>query len=141
MSKREDIAVNIVQTLLAMTAVRLGKVTREPIIIAELSRQALPAVFVESADEQREQLTAGSGRLGTINYNLDILVAGDTRDSDRNHIVEAIEEALETDVRRGGNALDGEVITVEVIDPGEAVPYATMRLVYQVTYRYERGNA
>lgn len=141
MSKREEIAKNIVTTLAAMTSPRLGRVTREPIVISELSRQALPAVFVESADETREQLTMGLGRIGTINYNLDILVTSDTRDTDRNRLVEAIEEALEVDVRRGGNALDGEVTVVEVIDPGEAVPYATMRVVYQVQYRYERGAA
>ena len=114
-------------------------VTREPIIIEEISRQAIPAVFVESADEEREQLTAGTARLGRISYNLDILVKSDMRDTDRNRLVEAIEEKLEEDVRRDSKALDGEVVVVEVIDPGEAVPYATMRMVYLVTYRYERG--
>jgi len=141
MSKRENIANNIVRTLAAMSVPRLGRVTREPIVIAELSRQALPAVYVESADESREQLTAGNGRMGTITYNLNIVVSSDTRDSDRNIIIEGIEEALEVDVRRDGNALDGEVTDVEIIEIGEAVPYASMRLVYQVMYRYERGAA
>ena len=139
MSKREDIAVDIVKALKAITSPRLGMVTREPIVISEISRQAIPAVYVESADEEREQLTSGNARLGRISYNLDILVASDMRDTDRNKLVEAIEEKLEADVRRGGLALDGEVTIVEVIDPGEAVPYATMRIVYLVTYRYERG--
>tara|TARA_R110000744_G_scaffold244960_5_gene361734 strand:- start:2640 stop:3065 length:426 start_codon:yes stop_codon:yes gene_type:complete len=139
MSKREDIANDIVVALKAITSPRLGLVTREPIIIEEISRQSIPAVFVESADEEREQLTAGSARIGRISYNLDILISSGLRDTDRNVIVEAIEEGLEVDVRRSGNALDGEVVLVEVIDPGEAVPYATMRIVYLVTYRYERG--
>lgn len=139
MSKREDIANDIVKALKAITSPRLGMVTREPIVISEISRQAIPAVFVESADEEREQLTNGSARLGRISYNLDILVSSDMRDTDRNRLVEAVEEKLEEDVRRGGLALDGEVTIVEVIDPGEAVPYATMRIVYLVTYRYERG--
>lgn len=139
MSKREDIANDIVVALKAITSPRLGLVTREPIIIEEISRQSIPAVFVESADEEREQLTAGSARIGRISYNLDILISSGLRDTDRNAIVEAIEEGLEVDVRRSGNALDGEVVLVEVIDPGEAVPYATMRIVYLVTYRYERG--
>ena len=139
MSKREDIANDIVKALKAITSPRLGMVTREPIVISEISRQAIPAVFVESADEEREQLTNGSARLGRITYNLDILVSSDMRDTDRNRLVEAIEEKLEEDVRRSGLALDGEVTIVEVIDPGEAVPYATLRVVYLVTYRYERG--
>jgi hypothetical protein len=139
MSKREDIANDIVRALKAITSPRLGLVTREPIIIDEISRQAIPAVFVESADEEREQLTAGSARLGRISYNLDIIVKSDMRDTDRNALVESIEEKLEQDVRRDNNALDGEVVLVEVIDPGEATPYATMRIVYLVTYRYERG--
>jgi hypothetical protein len=139
MSKREDIAEDIVRTLKQITSPRLGMVTREPIVISEISRQAIPAVFVESADEEREQLTNGGARLGRISYNLDILVSSDMRDTDRNRLVEAIEEELEKDVRRNGLALDGEVQIVEVIDPGEAVPYATMRIVYLVTYRYERG--
>jgi hypothetical protein len=139
MSKREDIAEDIVRTLKQITSPRLGMVTREPIVISEISRQAIPAVYVESADEEREQLTTGSARLGRISYNLDILVSSDMRDTDRNRLVEAIEEELEKDVRRNSLALDGEVTIVEVIDPGEAVPYATMRIVYLVTYRYERG--
>jgi hypothetical protein len=139
MSKREDIANDIVRALKAITSPRLGLVTREPIIIDEISRQAIPAVFVESADEEREQLTAGSARLGRISYNLDIIVKSDMRDTDRNALVESIEEKLEQDVRRDNRALDGEVVLVEVIDPGEATPYATMRIVYLVTYRYERG--
>lgn len=139
MSKREDIANDIVKALKNINSPRLGMVTREPIVIEEISRQAIPAVFVESADEEREQLTNGNGRLGRISYNLDIVVKSDMRDTDRNALVEAIEEKLEADVRRDGNALDGEVVVVEVIDPGEAVPYATMRVVYLVTYRYERG--
>lgn len=139
MSKREDIANDIVKALKNITSPRLGLVTREPIIIEEISRQAIPAVYVESADEEREQLTMGKSRLGRISYNLDILVKSDMRDTDRNRLVEAIEEKLEEDVRRDSRALDGEVVIVEVIDPGEAVPYATMRIVYLVTYRYERG--
>jgi hypothetical protein len=139
MSKREDIANDIVKALKAISSPRLGLVTREPIIIDEISRQAIPAVYVESADEEREQLTAGTARLARISYNLDILVKSDMRDTDRNALVEAIEEKLEEDVRRNSKALDGEVVIVEVIDPGEAVPYATMRIVYLVTYRYERG--
>lgn len=139
MSKREDIANDIVRALKAITSPRLGLVTREPIIIDEISRQAIPAVFVESADEEREQLTAGSARLGRISYNLDIIVKTDMRDTERNALVESIEEKLEQDVKRDNNALDGEVVVVEVIDPGEATPYATMRVVYLVTYRYERG--
>jgi hypothetical protein len=141
MSKREDIANDIVKTLKSIASPRLGLVTREPIAIEEISRQAIPAVFVESADEEREQLTAGSARLARISYNLDILVKSDMRDSDRNRLVEAIEEYLEIDVKRNNRALDGEVVVVEVIDPGEAVPYATMRMIYLVTYRYERGAA
>ena len=139
MSKREDIANDIVKALKNITSPRLGLVTREPIIIEEISRQAIPAVFVESADEEREQLTMGKSRLGRISYNLDILVKSDMRDSDRNKLIEAIEEKLEEDVKRDSKALDGEVVVVEVIDPGEAVPYATMRIVYLVTYRYQRG--
>ena len=139
MSKREDIANDIVKALKNITSPRLGLVTREPIIIEEISRQSIPAVYIESADEEREQLTAGTARLGRISYNLDILVKSDMRDSDRNTLIEAIEEKLEEDVRRNGLAMDGEVQIVEVIDPGEAVPYATMRIVYLVTYRYERG--
>lgn len=139
MSKREDIANDIVHALKTIDQIRF--VTREPIIIENLSRQALPAVYVESADETREQLTNGLARIATIRYNLNILVASNTRDTDRNEIVELVEEVLETDVRRKGLALDGEVVVVEVIDPGEEVPYATMRLVYEVTYRYERGAA
>ena len=96
MSKRNDIVADIVTQLKTIVSPRLGRVVREPIVIEELSRQALPAIYVESADETREDRGMGGGKLSTMTVVLNTLIASDTRDEDRNTLIEAIEEKLET---------------------------------------------
>jgi len=54
MSKREDIASNIVTAISTGTSpITLKKVTREPFNVDELSEQQYPACFVQSGNEVR----------------------------------------------------------------------------------------
>ena len=58
MSKRENIANNIITVLTAVTSpITLKKVTREPFNVDELSEQQYPAIFVQSGNEQRTDET------------------------------------------------------------------------------------
>ena len=143
MSIREKIADNIVDTLRnVVPAVDVSYVTREPFDFAKLSNAQFPAILVRSAGENREDSTIGGSitqRMGTINYDLICYVKGSVIDTARNKIIEVVEEALDVDRYRGGNALDTQVITVEV-DEGSIDPIGGVIITIRVLYQYTRGT-
>lgn len=149
MSVRERIAQNIVATLEANQYTKTGdvwirKISRDPIVFEELSREAFPAVYVETSNEEREDLTMGGPditRLATVEFILDIYVAGANRDSQLNYCIDLIETALEADRTRGNNADETQLREVETIQVSEARPYSGIRMVFDVIYCYKRGVA
>lgn len=149
MSVRERIAQNIMDTLQANQYTKTGelwvrKLSRDPLVFEELSREAFPAIVVETSNEVREDLTMGGPnitRLATVEFILDIYVAGANRDSQLNYCLDLVETALDADRKRGGNADDTQLREIETIQVGEAVPYAGMRMVFDVIYCYTTGRA
>ena len=143
MSVREKIADDIVDTLKAITQpIAIKYVTREPFDFEKLSNAQYPAVLVRSADEDREDATIGgsmASRMATINYQLVCFVKGGKIDTARNNIIEAIEEGLDVDRLRSGNALDTQIISVE-IDEGSIDPIGGVIITLRVLYKYTRGT-
>jgi len=143
MSIRENIAKDIVDTLKNVTKpVNIKYVTREPFDFEKLSNAQFPAVLVRSADEDREDTTVGgtlSSRMATINYELVCYVKSSKIDTARNDIIEAIEEGLDVDRLRNGNALDTQIISVE-IDEGSIDPIGGVIITLRVLYKYTRGT-
>ncbi len=144
MSIREDIAVNLVDTLKAInTPLEVKYVTREPFEFEKLSNAQFPAILVRSAGEDREDDTLGgsmSSRTGTINYELVCFVKHKNIDTARNQFVEAIDEKLDDDRTRGGHVIDTQVISVEV-DDGTIDPIGGVIVTVQILYSYTRGDA
>lgn len=142
MSAREDIATNIVTALKAIDEpVKVKYVTRDPFDFEKLSNAQFPAILVRSADEDREDATLGgvsAQRLGTINYQLICYVKGGSLDTAKNNIIEAVEEALDVDLTRGGNALDTQVLSIET-DEGSIDPVGGVIITVRVLYQYQRG--
>ena len=142
MSKREDIAGNIVTVLTAMSSpVAANFVTREPFDFNELSNAQFPAVLIQTAGEEREDATIGDSsiqRMGTITYDVVGYVKSTTLDTARNQLAEAIEEALDADRTRGGNAKDTQVVSVE-IDDGTISPVGGVIVTVEVQYFFTRG--
>jgi hypothetical protein len=139
MSKRESIAANIVTTIDGISAIAL--VTREPFDFTKLSNAQFPAVIVQTSEENREDVTIGGStikRIGTIDYKLIGYVKGVTIDTDRNALIESLEEALDADRTRGGYALDTQIITVET-DEGAIAPVGGVLLTVRVSYNFTRG--
>ena len=129
MSNRENIASNIITVLDAMTSpVELKKITREPFQPDEISEQQFPAVYISSGDEEREDITIGYVKGTDTNI-----------DTKRNQLIEAIEEALDADRTRNGNALDTQIIAVSS-DEGTIFPYGGINMTVRVTYQFIRGN-
>lgn len=142
MSIREDIAKNIVTTLKAMRSpVSASYVTREPFEFNELSNAQFPALLVRTAGETRDDVTIGDAsisRMATVTYDVVCYVKSKEIDTARNEIIEAVEEALDSDRTRGGYAKDTQVTGID-IDDGAIEPVGGVVITVEVEYFYTRG--
>jgi len=135
MSSRENIAQEIYAALKSIRTVKLGVVSRDPIIAEELPKTGFPAVSVESMREERVRITNNMGE-STMEVELVLYVAGKNRDQQRNTVIEGIDNKLAEDRTLNKNAKDLVLTRIEAIQTGEAAPYASMRMVYTVRYCY-----
>ena len=147
MSKRENIASDIISKLDAVTSpIEFKKITREPFEVEELSDAQFPAMFVQSGDETREVASMGASGSGSYRGTIDFLIVafgkGTTTNIDtvRNQIIEVIEETLDNDITRNGNALDTQIIEAST-DEGTIYPYGGVRVTVRVIYEFIRGSA
>ena len=144
MSVRESIAKNLVTTLKDVTEpVKICYVTREPFDFAKLSNAQFPAVLVSTTTENREDQTIGGSltkRAGTISFELVCYVKDKAIDTAKNKLIEGIEEKLDTDRTRGGNALDTQVTSIQT-DDGSIDPVGGVIITVQCLYRFTRGTA
>ena len=129
MSEREDIAGDIITKLDAVSSpIEFKKITREPFEPDELSNAQFPACYVQSGDETREPSTMGAvgtgKRQGTIDFVVVGFVKGTTSNIDtlRNQLIEVVEETLDNDITRNGNALNTEIVEANT-DEGVLFPY------------------
>ncbi len=136
MSTREDIVSHLVSLLKAMNSPKLGKVERDPIVVDELPKTAFPAVYVETTNEDIEDVTMQKLRRGIIDVEVVVIVGGKSRDTQRNVVVEGIEKALMTDRTVGTYAKDISLARVEAVAVGESAPYASLRMVFNVEHHY-----
>ena len=133
---RETIVAHVYDLLKGQRSVKLGKVERDPIIPEELPRTGFPAVYVETTDEDIEDLAVAGLRNAVMNCNIVLYVNGDQRDKQRNTAVSAIEKTLMADRSLGNRARDIALTRVESIELGEAAPYASFRMVFTIEYCY-----
>jgi hypothetical protein len=129
MSEREDIASDIITKLDAVSSpIEFKKITREPFDPEELSNAQFPACYVQSGDETRELITLGDvgvgKRQGTIDFIIVGFVKGTTSNIDtlRNQLIEVVEETLDDDISRAGNALNTQLVEANT-DEGVIFPY------------------
>jgi len=147
MSKREDIAGDIITKLDAVSSpIELKLIKREPFEPEELSNAQFPAAYVQTGDETREILSLGDvgtgKRQGTIDFLIVGFVKGTTSNIDtlRNQLIEVVEETLDADITRNGNALNTQIIEANT-DEGVLFPYGGIRIVVRVLYEFVRGTA
>ena len=145
MSKREDIAANIITAISTGTSpITLKKVTREPFNVDELSEQQYPACFVQSGNEIRSDETMTSStitRQATADFVIVGYVKGTTSniDTKRNELISTIETRLNSDRTRGGYAKQTQVVEVST-DEGVLFPVGGIRMVVRVMYQYTSGT-
>jgi hypothetical protein len=145
MSKREDIASNIVTAISTGTSpITLKKVTREPFNVDELSEQQYPACFVQSGNEVRSDETisfTSALRQATADFVIVGYVKGTTTniDTKRNELITTIETRINSDRTRGGYAKQTQVVEVST-DEGVLFPIGGIRMVVRVMYQYTSGT-
>jgi hypothetical protein len=145
MSKREDIAGNIVTAISTGTSpITLKKVTREPFNVDELSEQQYPACFVQSGNETRSDQTisfTSALREAVADYVIVGYVKGTPTniDTKRNELITTIETRLNSDRTRGGYAKQTQVVEVST-DEGVLFPVGGIRMVVRVMYQYTSGT-
>lgn len=145
MSKREDIANNIVTVISTGTSpITLKKFTREPFNVDELSEQQYPACFVQSGNEVRSDITLPSAnvtREGIADFVIVGYVKGTSSniDTKRNELITTIETRLNSDRTRGGYAKQTQVVEVST-DEGVLFPIGGIRMVVRVMYHYTSGT-
>jgi len=148
MSEREDIAAHIVTTLTAVSSpITFGKVTREPFELDDLSQQQFPAVYIQTADETREDVSIKNSnitRTGTIDFRIFGFVTNGSAsttniDTKRNELVTTVETALDSDRTRSSNALDTQLVAVET-DEGSIFPYGGLIMTVRCFYKFTQGT-
>ena len=99
---------------------------------------------LQEGKETKEDQELGDGARTRIN-NLEFLINGFVKgaeaniDTARNELMEVIEEALEVDITRNGNALDTEVVSIET-DAGTLFPYGGISMIVRVMYEHQSGT-
>jgi hypothetical protein len=144
LSLREQVAINLVESLQAIDNPRVVLVTREPFDVEKLAITQFPAVLVQQTTETRETITMGAyaqgQRRGVIEFQLRGFVRGVELDTRRNELIAAVEDALDLDRNRGLRAngvMDTQVINIEIVP--RLQPLAEFIVTIQVTYNYIRG--
>ena len=147
MSVREDIATNVVQTLQGITNPAVVIVSRNPINTSDLAITQYPAIIVRTSSEDRDDETMGGVRLAQVDYTVIGYVRATASattitnniDTQRNALIEAVEEALEADRTRNGKALNCYDSNVTV-DDGSIFPIGRVDITFTVQYKYTRGT-
>lgn len=142
MARREDIVVKVTETLKAQRSVKLGKVERDPIDPNELAKTAFPAVYIETTDEDIEDITmtmgsTGQVRRGSMEIAVVLIIGGRERDTQRNIAVESIENSLMADRTLDSTVEDIRLTRVETVTTGESAPFASCRMIFTTEYCYQ----
>jgi hypothetical protein len=137
---REQITSKIVELLTAQRSVRFGKVQRDPIIPEELPKTAFPAVYIETTDEEIQDITMYSGtqpiREGIMEVAVVLVIGGKERDTQKNIAIQATEVTLMTDRTLDGLVNDCRLTRVESVVIGESAPFTTCRMIFTTEYCY-----
>lgn len=141
-SKRKLILEDVVDKIKSIQSPRLGKVSTKPEDFARLARTAFPFIQIEIADESKEDI-AREWRLATLTVDITVHLDGKSKtekvQSDLADIIEAIEEKLEEDRSRNGNAQLTELLEVSDIQE-TGYPTVSQTMSVGIQYTYNKGN-
>lgn len=141
-SVRKDIINDVVAKLKTIKTPRIGKVSEKPGDFTRLARTAYPLIQVNVASETKEDI-AMEWRLATLEIDIIVHLEGKSKtekvEEQLSEIVEAIEEKLEADRKRGNKAQITEVLDIGDIQVSD-YPTVNQTIRVGVQYTYARGN-
>jgi hypothetical protein len=140
-SIREDIAKNIVDVLKDMSDPKPVLVTREYFEVEKLAITQFPAIYIQTLNETRTDVTMKTNRRqGILTMVLRVFVRGVELDRLRNDIIERIEETLDSDRRRGtdNTTMISQVRAIRVIP--RLAPLGELEIDVEVRYTYLKGT-
>ena len=147
MSIRENIASNLKTTLEGISSpITFKKVSRMPFDPEEIADTQFPSIYIQTADETREDFALGDYSAGKRSGSIDYVIIGYVKGTDvnldtkRNEFIEVVEETLDTDRTRGGNALETKIIEVST-DAGRFYPFGECVITVRIFYEFTRGTA
>ena len=141
MSIREDIAKNIVDVLKDMSDPKPILVTREFFEVEKLAITQFPAIYIQTLNETRTDVTMKTNRRqGFLTLLLRVFVRGVELDRLRNDIIERIEETIDTDRRRdtANTTMISQVRQIRVIP--RLAPLGELEIEVEVRYTYLKGT-
>lgn len=145
MSIRELTAINIVECLREIEAPKPVLVSRDPFDVEKIAITQFPALLVQQTVEARRTVTMGvpgqGRRIGTMTFEIRGFVRGVELDSKRNALIEAVEDALDTDRyrdQRADGVMDTQVVNIEIVP--RLQPLAEFIMTVEVNYNYVRST-
>jgi len=135
-SDRESICAEIVSLFKKQRSVKFGRVVRDPIIPEELPRTAFPAVYVESSDEDIEDIAFSGLREGVMEVACVVVISGKNRNTQLNVAIKAMEDSINADRTLDAKAMDCSLTRIEQLEAGDMSPFSSSRVVFTVSYVY-----
>jgi hypothetical protein len=137
-SDRESICAEIVSLFKKQRSVKFGRVVRDPIVPTELPRTAFPAVYIESSDEDIEDIAFSESvmREGTMEVACVVVIAGKNRNTQLNVAIKAMEDSINADRTLDAKAMDCSLTRIEQLEAGDMSPFSSSRVVFTVSYVY-----
>jgi hypothetical protein len=135
-SDRESICAELVSLFKKQRSVKFGRVVRDPIIPEELPRTAFPAVYIESSDEDIEDIAFSGLRQGVMEVECVVVISGKERNTQLNVAIKAMEDTVNADRTLGSRATDCSLTRIEQLEAGDMSPYSSSRVVFTVSYVY-----
>tara|TARA_Y100000004_G_scaffold185762_1_gene236413 strand:- start:1422 stop:1865 length:444 start_codon:yes stop_codon:yes gene_type:complete len=138
---RKEIRDDIITTLTGLTTTG-NKVYQSRVY--PIGANKLPGILVYNRSEQLEYSSVNAPRLQerTCQFDIEVYVKGTSGyDNTLDQICLEIEEALYTDLTRGGDAIDTRIISFEADFNGDGdQPVATATLIVEVRYQVRENN-
>lgn len=135
-SDRESICAEIVSLFKKQRSVKFGRVVRDPIIPEELPRTAFPAVYVESSNEDIEDIAFSGLREGVMEVACVVVISGKDRNTQLNVAIKAMEDSINADRTLDAKAMDCSLTRIEQLEAGDMSPFSSSRVVFTISYVY-----
>ena len=103
---------------------------------SELPRTAFPCVYVESSNEDIEDIAFAGMREGVMEVAIVLLISGKKRNTQLNVAIQAMEDTINADRTLGGKAKDCSLTRIEQLEAGDMSPFSSSRVVFTVSYVY-----